>query len=291
MRGLRNLLLAVVALSIIAGCENEKELDLVSLSQITFDQLEICLDNRGSYYEHECEGRTGVYYAVIGGHFSSGVAMKLSESCSPNTPSVRVDAENLGYEYAKSYEGQCVHIVAEIGSRNMFTPDVRVLHTIGKVSDVEIKKMLQDEEEAEVARLRSLTPTLIVECTSRKGWKAFLQHLDGYATFVKPVNNPAQGYNPIARRISILTNNDLGFWYDGQQLTKQFNVSLIWGYRGFGDAKFDKRDKTLSFPVINWDSVKKKEVGTLSINQIYQCNTISRERFDNIVDKFSASYT
>ena len=289
MRGLRNLLLAVVALLIIAGCENEKELDLVSLSQITFDQLEICLDNRGSYYEHECEGRTGVYYAVIGGHFSSGVAMKLSESCSPNTPSVRVDAENLGYEYAKSYEGQCVHIVAEIGSRNMFTPDVRVLHTIGKVTDVEIKKMLQDEEEAEVARLRSLEPTLTVECTNRKGWKAYLQHLDGHATFVRPVNNPVQGYNPVARRISIVTNNDIGFWYDGEQLAKKLNISYI-GFRGFYDPKFDKRKKEIMFFAKEWNSKKQQEEPRTS-GGTYKCNTISRERFDKIVDKFSASYT
>ena len=284
----KSLLTLMVPLVLSACGGGYSEDELRELAEVSLAQFEKCDREYETNYKNECEERTGVYYAIVGTHTSSGVRMELMESCSGKGLVKSVDAENLGYEYSKTNKGQCVRILAEIKSENFTTPDIEVLETLWVETNGEKTARLAAEDAAEEARLAAeearlaaLTPTLNVECTNNKGWKAYLQHLDGFATIVRPVDNPAEGYNPIASRITIVTDNNIGFWYDGKEITKQLNVDYI-GFRGYSSSKFDKRRNTFSMTVEEYNGFKKKVEGRLA-GGIFNCKPTTREAFDRIV--------
>ena len=131
----------------IAGCGGDySEEDLQELSKVSLEQFELCDDKGGSFYRNECKGSTGVYYAIVGRHSSDGVSMELREDCAGNGMTKDVDAQNLKYEYSKENVGRCVRVVAEIGSENFMTPDIKVERTVWVESDEELEGRKREEE-------------------------------------------------------------------------------------------------------------------------------------------------
>ena len=87
--------------------------------------------------------------------------------------------------------------------------------------------------------------TLAVKCQNNKGWSVLIKHIDDKAVLIKPVANPAEGYNPVARNVEF-KERDIGYWYDAKQLTKKFNVKLGPYFKGYTQANYDKRDATFT---------------------------------------------
>ena len=119
--------------------------------------------------------------------------------------------------------------------------------------------------------------TLAVKCQNNKGWSVLIKHIDDKAVLIKPVTKPSDGYNPIAKNVEF-RETDIGYWYDAKQLTKKFNVKNGPYFRGYTQAKYDKRDSTftISASVKNY-STKKFE--SRARGGIYKCGAATDQDF------------
>ena len=119
--------------------------------------------------------------------------------------------------------------------------------------------------------------TLSVKCENRKGWIVLIKHVDDEAVLIKPVENPIDGYNPVASGVDF-KETDVGFWYDGKQLTRKWGVKSGEYFRGYESAKYDKRSSDFTISSLTRAS-RTEEWQARASGGIYDCRAATEQDF------------
>lgn len=116
----------------LAGCGDPAPND----ADITDAKFLQCKSGKVDY--DEWEGETFTFFATVyKWDNDDGVELKIrSEDCS-GEELTEVDAPNLETEFVRKNRGKCVQIFAEVGDKNVFTPDVRVIEVLKVETDQE----------------------------------------------------------------------------------------------------------------------------------------------------------
>jgi hypothetical protein len=148
-------------------------------------------------------------------------------------------------------------------------------------------------DEAEKVRLAALTPSLTMKCENQKGWQVYIMHLNNFATIIKPVQNPVDGYSAIAENVEITNYGKPEYWYNPEDMNKGFNIKNSSYFRGFSQAKLDLRETLLgkrvepSFGISaeTYNSFEKKWEKRSSGGQ-YTCSEITLTAFNSVLLKY-----
>ena len=100
-------------------------------------------------------------------------------------------------------------------------------------------------DEAEKVRLAALTPSLTMKCENQKGWQVYIMHLNNFATIIRPVQNPVDGYSAVAENVEITNYGKPEYWYNPEDMNKGFNIAKTSYWRGYDLAKLDLRETVL----------------------------------------------
>lgn len=129
--------------------------------------------------------------------------------------------------------------------------------------------------------------TLVMKCEEkRRGGFVFIKHFDdGLATIIRNVENPIDTYNPVAKNVKIKSTRDSQYWYDVEDINREFNIDLNRDGFEFTNAKLDLRKTILGNSVIpsfgfsskSYNSYE-KEFQTRSSGS-YRCYHISSQEF------------
>ena len=129
--------------------------------------------------------------------------------------------------------------------------------------------------------------TLVMKCEDkRRGGFVFVKHFDdGLATIIRNVENPIDTYNPVAKNVKIQSTRDSQYWYDVEDINREFNIDLNRDGFEFTNAKLDLRKTILGSSVIpsfgfstKYYNSYDKEFQTRSSGS-YQCYNISSQEF------------
>jgi len=139
-------------------------------------------------------------------------------------------------------------------------------------------------------KVPSTVITLVMKCEGIRNMKnssiVFIKHFDdGLATIIRTLENPTETYNPVAKNVEIKDSRDSQYWYDAEDINREFNIDLIRDGFEFTNAKLDLRKTILGSSVIpefglsgkSYNSYK-KEWETRSWGR-YQCYDISAQEF------------
>ena len=148
-------------------------------------------------------------------------------------------------------------------------------------------------DEAEKERLAALTPSLTMKCENQKGWQVYIMHLNNFATIIRPVQNPVDGYSAIAENVEITNYGKPEYWYNPEDMNKGFNIKNSSYFRGFSQAKLDLRETLLgkrvepSFGISaeTYNSFEKKWEKRSSGGQ-YTCSEITLTAFNSVLLKY-----
>ena len=141
--------------------EKRKELEAEKSAELSASDFKNCKSEGGSFYTHECLGKTVFFRAIVGKHGSDGVPLAIKESCDSVETLLGVDAPNLSYGYSKNNLGKCVSILAYVGKSNFTTPDVNNITTFSVETNEEKTtreadtKRQKEEEERKAAQKKA----------------------------------------------------------------------------------------------------------------------------------------
>ena len=161
-------------------------------------------------------------------------------------------------------------------------------------AELKIAEEKRKADEAEKERLAALTPSLTMKCENQKGWQVYIMHLNNFATIIRPVQNPVDGYSAVAENVEIINHGEpQQYWYNPEDMNKGFNITKTSYWRGYDLAKLDLRETSLGrsqepgFRIFDkYYNISKKEWETNSSGGQYTCSYITLTAFNSVLLKY-----